>query len=382
MGMTMGMAVKGARFARPLVSAVTVIALLLGVGVGVGRPAWGQMIDLCAYTPPENRLSALTLSGDYRYFDDRTLADTQNVSVGHLTLEGFAWAEGPEWTYNVSGSARVEITAEAITLTTLVDTEGTIQRYLSERLFAFGGVDTAGLPGQPGLTVSALVGAGWGRFRDVTPMAKAIRAVAALVEKGVLEGMPDEATLLKVAEAIGQRRELGLPGVLQAIESALGVPLGVEGVLTLSDVLGMELARFCGWDVSAALGYELLDPTGQNDAVLRLRTNAAFAPDAKTQALLRARWRTPLPWAGEYVFNGTLSLERVLSPIADLGAMYRLSRVRYVDGTTETTHALDATLSLALQANLSVIVKGQAAWGTGFEEPELGLSVGFQYSLF
>lgn len=371
---------RGSKAIRTVALATT--ALLLVFGFSLEPLAWGQGLSICTYTPPENRLSALTLSGDYRYFNDRYLTDEGNVSVGHLTLEGFAWAEGPIWGYNVSGSARVEITSEAITLAALVDTEGVIQRYLSENAFVFGGVDTAGLPGQVGLTVSALGGAGWGRFRDVTPLAKALRVAEALVEQGVLMEMPDEETLLAIAEAIGKERELGLPGVLKEIESTLGAQLDVSAVLALSDILKSELARFCGWDTSLALGYELLDPTGQNDAVLRWRANAAFALDPDTQALLRARWRAPFPWTGAYIFNGSLSLDRVLSPIADLSSTYRFARVRDAAGGAEETHTLDAALSLALQANLSVLLKGQASWGTGFEEVEWGLSVGFQYSLF
>jgi len=45
------------------------------------------------------------------------------------------------------------------------------------------------------------------------------------------------------------------------------------------------------------------------------------------------------------------------------------------------THTLDATLAVQVQANLSAQVKAEFKVGSGFEEPEWDLDMGFQYDL-
>jgi hypothetical protein len=364
------------------IRSAVVLGVIASLTVIWGWTALGQMTSVCGYIPSENRLTALTLSGDYRYFNDRYLDDQGNASVGHLALEGFAWADGPEWSYSVDGSARLEFTEEAVSLGALVESEGNLRRYLNENAFVFGGADTVGLPSQTGLTVSALAGAGWGRFYNVTPMAKALRIAEILQEQGVLGEAPSEEIVLEISQAVAKERELGTAGVLQEIESLLGAPLEVSAVLALSDVLKADMTRFCGWDVSLALGYEIIDPTGQNDAVLRARANYATALGPGGELLLQARWRAPFPLAGASWLNADLSYTRAISPSADLSAAFHYVRVQDEGGFVEQTHSGDLTLTWALQANLNVIVKAQGSWGTGYEEPEWGLDIGFSYDVF
>ena len=362
---------------------VRIAAALLVVFGGLALPAWGQL-SVCDYVAPENRLTALTLSGDYRFFEDRYLNDAENLNIGHLALQGLAWVERPGWSYSLDGSFQAVFQDGEISLGAGVEGDGSARKYLNEKVFAFGGIDTFGLGLAPdsGLTLNVLGGMGVGRFVNVTPLAKALKAAETLVELGTLSEVPSEDVLQQVAEAIGKERELGLPGVLEAMESALGVQLDVAAVLALQDVLRSEVTRFCGWDATAAVGYELVDPTGANNAVLRLRANYATAPDVASQLLARARWQTALPYTGEYLFRATVSYDRVLSPTADLTATYAFSRHHLAGLEAEQTHALELAVSLALQANLSVLLQAQAGWGTGFEEPEWGLSVGFEYDLF
>ncbi len=360
-----------------------VLAVLLFVVGGVATSAWGQFY-VCDYVAPENRLTVLTLSGDYRYFEDRYLNDAENLNVGRLALEGLAWVERPGWSYNLDASVQAVFQDGEIALGAGVEGDGSARKYLTEKVFAFGGIDTFGLGLLPdtGLTLNVLGGLGIGRFVNVTPLAQALQAAEALVELGTLAEVPSEDVLQRVAEAIGRERELGPAGVLEEIEAALGVQLDVAAVLALQDVLRSEATRFCGWDATVAVGYELVDPTGANNAVLRLRANYATALDAASQLLARARWQAALPYTGAYLLRATVSYDRTLSPTADLTATYAYSRLNLPELEAEQTHALNVGVSLALQANLSVLLQAQAGWGTGFEEPEWGFSVGFEYDLF
>jgi len=348
----------------------------------VGGTAWGQALPLCDYTPPQNRLAALILSGDYRYFNDRLLSDQGNVNAGQLTLRGFSWSEGPQWSYSIDGSAGVEFSPQGVTWSALLASEGDLRRYLEGELFVFGGADTMGLPGSSDLTISGLAGAGWGRFRNVTPLAKALQAAKVLLDQGVLSEAPSEETLQNLAELIGRERELGLAEVLKGIEELLGETLDVAAVLALQEVLTADIARFCGWDVSLALGYEILDPTGRNDALLLARARYAAAVGPKAELLTAARWRAPLPLTGVYTFSASLDYHRQLTPKIDSDFAYRYLRSQDAAGFLNEIHALELTLGFQVQFNLSATMSGKISRGSGFEETEWGFELGFQYDIF
>jgi len=362
-----------------------ILGVVLLFAIGLGGSSLGQAISICDYVPPVNRFAALTISGDYRYFNDRYFDNLENVELGHLTLQGLAWAEGPGWSYSVGGAASLKASPLGVTLDPTLDSEGSLRRYVDDELFIFGGADTVGLPAQAGLTVNLLGGAGWGRFKDVTPLAKALRVVDVLLELGVLAEAPPQETYLSLAEAIGKEPEIGLSGVLKEIETVIGAELGMEAVLALEEVLVAELTRFCGWEVRAAVGYELIDPVGPREALLAVGADYALALGPRAEILAGADLRAPFPQVGAYSFQASLIYQRLLSPTADLNTVYRYIRVRDAGGVVEESHALDLTLGLQIRVDLNAFIKGHLGWGTpgfGFEEAEWGIDLGFEYDLF
>ncbi len=355
-----------------------VFALMVVLGVGVMTHA--QMTaSLCEYTPPQNQLQSLTLSGDYRYFEDRYLNDRGNASIGHLAVQGIMWAEGPEWSYTLSGSARLEL-APQIALSTTLMSEGSLRRYLDENIFLFGGVDTASTPFQEGFTVRALGGIGAGRFRDVTPLAKAMQISQALQEAKILTQPLSDSELKAVADVIARQPELGIVGVLEGIEQQLGKPLGAAGVVAIQDIVQSRESRFCGWDATLALGYTVISPMGETNALARVAANFATPPDALSQVLAQARLYIPLPFTDNTWLTVSASYARLLTPTTNLNVVYSYNWARQA-GQENQAHGLDATLRFFVSPSLSVLVKGQASLATGYEEPEWGISVGFEYSV-
>lgn len=358
--------------------ALGTLALVIVLGAGVMTHA--QMTPLlCEYTPPQNQLQSLTLSGDYRYFEDRYLDDRGNASIGHIALQGIMWAEGPEWSYNLSGSARLELAPQIALNTTLVS-EGSLRRYLDENLFLFGGVDTASTPFQEGFTVRALGGIGAGRFRDVTPLAKAMQISQALQEAQILAQPLSDSELKAVADVIARQPELGVIGVLEGIEQQLGKPLGVKGVIAIQDIVQSRESHFCGWDATVALGYTVISPTGETNALARVAANFATPPDAVSQVLAQARLYIPLPFTDNMWLTVSASYARLLMPTANLNIAYSYNWARQA-GQESQAHSLDTTLRLIVSPSWSTVVRGQASLATGYEEPEWGISVGFEYSL-
>lgn len=353
-------------------------ALIVVLGIGVMTQA--QMSpSLCEYTPPQNRLQSLTLSGDYRYFEDRYLDDRGNASIGHIALQGIMWAEGPEWSYNLTGSVRLDI-AHQLALSTTLMSEGSLRRYLDENLFLFGGVDTASAPFQEGFTVRALGGIGAGRFQDVTPLAKAMQVSQALQEAQILTQPLSESELKAVADVIARQPELGVIGVLEGIEQQLGKPLGVKGVLAIQNIVLSRESHFCGWDATAAVGYTVISPIGETNALARVAANFATPPDAVSQVLAQARLYIPLPFTDNMWLTVSASYARLLMPIASLNITYSYNWARQA-GQESQAHNLDATLRLIVSPSWSTVIKGQASLATGYEEPEWSFSIGFEYSL-
>lgn len=369
-----------------------VVSVLLLVMVARGVIGLGQGISLCDYTPPRNELATLTLSGEYHRFEDRSLDDQANVNAGNLTLNGFAFSEGPPWGYNVRGSATLRLAPTGLSLASTLRSDAQVRRYLVQEslpqdAFLFGGVDTAGVPGLQALSVNVFAGAGLGRFRNVTPMAKALRAAEALQAEGVLVEMPSPETLNELAQLIGRQRELGLPGVLQEIETTLDVSLNVAAVLALQDVLRAEMSRFCGWDISAGVGYELLDPEGKHDALVQANANYAVVLDPNGHILIGTSAHAPWSFmeTGEYEVEASLDYHRILSPTADVTTTYVFTQQRDAAGILTREHLIDLVLRTRVQEDLSLTLKGHLGLGSpsaGFEEPEWGFDLGFEYTLF
>ncbi len=356
------------------VLSVIAISLVISSGVALAQ------VNICDYTPPRNELFALSLSGDYRYFNDKYLDNRDNVSVGHLAVQWVSWLAEPEWGYRLEGSARLEL-GQAIQFDISIASSAELRRYLDENLFLFGGLASTGVPGQANLAVTLLAGAGWGRFRDVTPMAKALKVSEALHQEKILTQPLSQDQLNQIAQIIGRRAELGLTAVLEELEKALGTTLGVRGVLVLQSVLSDESRRFCGFDLTASAGYEVFDPTGTNSAVIQIASNLARALDADSGFLANALWQADLPFTGYARLTASASYNRVLSPTATMTALYSFSGTQQPTAMTQL-HTLTVNFSVRVSSALSVLARTETSWGTGFEEPSWGLSLGFQYTLY
>jgi hypothetical protein len=107
----------------------TVLSVLVVSFVVSGGLALAQGVNICDYTPPRNELFAISLSGDYRYFDDSYLDDRGNVSVGHLAVQGVSWLAEPELGYRLEGTARLEL-GQAIRFDISVASTAELRRYL------------------------------------------------------------------------------------------------------------------------------------------------------------------------------------------------------------------------------------------------------------
>jgi len=358
---------------------IPILIALMAVGTGISIDA--QPVSICDYNPPTNQLTQLTLSGEYNQFEDRYLDDRNNVNSGNVMLDGLAWSQQDNWSYNLNGQADLRISPEGVELASALSSDGQARYFIQGDSFAFGGVTTSGLPGS-GITVSGLAGAGFGQFRNVSPMAKAIRIAQTLRAQDVLDELPSEETMNELAQVVGSTRSMNTAEMLREIEGLFETSFDVDAVLALQGVINADLTRFCGWNATAGLGYPLVNPDDEDNPFVRARANYALPLDPEGRMLVRAEGRAPLPFEGGYNVNASADYYRTLSPTSTLTTTYQYSLVQKATGDSYTTHTVNLTLSGQVRPALSVTGNAQGSVGDRYEEPEWGFNLGFEYRVF
>ncbi|HEU67683.1 MAG TPA: hypothetical protein ENN53_00380 [Candidatus Acetothermia bacterium] len=313
------------------------IVFLVGVVVGSALSGAGA-IGLCDYKPPLTDLTSAWLSGTYRYFDAPTTPGV-DVNAGRATANFSRLYDSPGFGYTLSGLGELGFADLALASAT-ASGSGTLRYYFveGEPVFGFAGLNAGHVLGQPKPALTVSVGGGYGRFADVTPLAKAMRIQTILLGRGqITEALPD-ATLLAVAAEIGRAIEYAetedlVAAVVGLIENAAGTSLDPRTVLAVEDeVLATGAERYCGWAIQAGLGYELADPYGgPQDVVVTVSTDAAYAPGPDAQLLLRAVAEGPFDLVNQHTLTANLSYEQGLSATSSLQGSVAYRRVKPLD---------------------------------------------------
>ncbi|MGC9529012.1 MAG: hypothetical protein ACP5G2_00060 [Candidatus Bipolaricaulaceae bacterium] len=325
-------------------------------------PAGAQSISLCDYVSPETNLSDLGLSLSYRYFDDRSTAEVDE-SGGRLGLAFSQLYDSPDFGFTLDGSAEV-LLAGLSPAGGLADGAGTFRLYLLQDapVFGFGGLEALVGTGRPQPGINLRAGVGYGRFSDVTPMAKALTIDAELRKAGAISEPLGGETLMSIAQEIGRSIEYAsveelAAEVVSLIQTATGVTLTPRQVLMVEDViLAVGDERRCGLAIEGGLGYQLMDPYGEpQDLLLTVSADAAFAPDPESQLLLRASFSSPFRIMEENVLSLRASYDRTLSETSTLLATYSLQRIKPLGGGAGISHAARITVNFTVgNANTGV----------------------------
>jgi hypothetical protein len=331
---------------------------LVGLGLVMGGClALGADVLLCDYHAPQTDLLDANLSFSYRYYDDPTTTAV-DVNSGWLKLNYQRIGDAPEVGYSLSGLATVYLEDLAPTGGT-GSASATMRYYVSDEipLFAFGGLESSVATGQPNPALEVRAGAGYGRFSDVTPLAKAFTIQRELLALGTLRAELSDEALLSIAAEIGKRVEYerieDLVGVIEAqIETDAGVILNARALLAVEEaILEQGDERNCGWAVQAGLGYEVVDALGEpRNVLLTASADAAFARSIGSQWVLRASVSGPFDLLNRHSLTATASGEMVLSADATILADFSLQRTKPM--------GRDATHSIACAGSLSFDVGG------------------------
>lgn len=344
-----------------------------------------QAVDLCAYQPPRTSITSLWLSGTYRYFDSAATPEV-DVNAGRLTLTLTRFFDTPGFGYSVNALGDLALSGFSVAGFS-AQASHTMRLYFSpdEPFFGFGGVDVGYAFGQPtaGLRISA--GLGYGRFRDVTPMAQAVRINRLLLERKLLsQSLPDD-VLLAIAQEIGRKEAYAeekewVAAVIKLIEGAANVQLDARTVLLVEEeILHPVVARSCGWAVEAGLTYEVLDPFGgPRDFGLTISANFAYAVSPESQILFHAVATGPFNIINEHTINASLSYEQIFSPTSSLRGNIGFIRVKPSEADPQDTITATVQLSFVL-AGANVGVSASLTRGPG--DPGWSVDLSLTFSL-
>ena len=239
----------------------------------------------------------------------------------------------------------------------------------------------------------ATIGLGYGRVVNVTPMARAIRVIQALRNKGTLRSDPADSVYQAVAEIIAKENQYrsrhGIRDYNQYwigdMEKALGASLGAPGTIRAYDVLTQERisTRKHGWLVRAGIGAVLSDYDGETGKpAVEVGAEYHRPLSNQTQFSNEAIFTTTLKDDSKsYIFNNTMSLTHELTDVIDWENKWLLSYNKLDDAGSTTANTFTSAFNYELTNQLDFNITAKAAKTTGEEDINKRLTMGIKYRL-
>ncbi len=359
-------------FALVLVASVVSLSLL-------GQPA---TFSVCSYDPPESRLTNLEVAGSFSWYDGPYADDRERAIAANLLGDFTGLISSASFARTLDGHAEVRGTAAgwAAALTG----SGTVRSFVDDDLFI---VAALGLDGSTRSTLELDLtgGIGSGRFRDVTPLARAIRIQDALLDlKELLAPIGGDA-LLDLAQILGEvgpaddERMIRLVERLVETELLSDDELAVRGLLAVEEILeATDDARYCGRDVQARIGATArLLPSFNLSGTGVLLARYAAVPDPVSQFESTLLTRIRLADPNQMTVEANLSYARLLPDGWTAHADYRLGIDRMWTDPTETvfSHAANASLTTQLFGSVGLRFSCDFEYRTGDEEITVNLTI-------
>jgi len=320
----------------------------------------GSAISLCDYRSPETSLTEMGITMNYRYFDDGRTANV-DVNSGRIELDLSRLYDSPSLGSTLTGLAKLSLT-DFVPTDLLAQGSGSIRYYFDEQgpWYGFGGAEGSASLAALGLDVH--IGGGYGRFTDVTPVAKAVFIGEMLTELGALDGPLSDELVMSIARTIGRAIEFEttrdlVEAIEGDVEAEAGASLGAQELLWIEQIVQRPGdTRKCGWTVQGGLGYEVIDSEGgEHDVLLALGADAAWPITARDQMVLHAGISGPVTPAGQSTLNVSAAYDRELSEDVTMGLRFAWQRIDPEASAVTSTWSVSSTLSYGLERGDVVI---------------------------
>jgi hypothetical protein len=357
--------------------------------VGLAVPFAGASQSPCDFTPAESHYAHLNVQSSYQWFEDQFSPPHTSASTGSLLVDSSEIYDSVASGYELDGNSRIAFSPTGLDLS--LTGSGNLKNYLQEDTFGIGALSLR-LTLSEGFEGELTGGIGTGRFRDVTPLAKAIRIQNQFLDEGILVGPMADDLLQAVAQAIGavgpssSERLATLERQVEATGLVQGGTLGAHALTEIEDILAStEEARLCGWDVQARAGIAVsVVPELTLSEAIALSWNYAVVPDPVSQWQASANWVSGLRFFDRYAFTASVSYGRRFGDIWRIRASYDFSRDLLWNSAHTTPfdhHLASATLISQLSAQLSLTASFELEFETGYDQPTKTLTLHLSYDV-
>ncbi|MDD5220339.1 MAG: hypothetical protein PHV11_07225 [Candidatus Bipolaricaulis sp.] len=346
-------------------------------------------LSVCDYEPPESRISDLTVQGTFNWYDDPYADDRNNAMSASFAADYEGLYSSLAFARALNAHTEVHGAADGWTLA--LSGAGSLRAFLSGDVFGVGVINLdASAPGSLGIDLTG--GVGTGRFRDVTPLARAIRIQNDLLDLGELLAPLTDGVLLDVAQILGEdgptdsEKLVGVAERLVASGLVLGNEIGIHGLLAIEEVLQSgDETRLCGSDVQARLGASaILYPEFSLAATGILLVRFAAVPDPVSQLDSSAEAKFRLARPEEMTLAAGLSYARRLPDGWTARASVRLTidRMWTKPDSAFVSYAASGNLTTKLFGSVGLSLVAGAQYTTGDEEMSLSLALNLEADLF
>jgi hypothetical protein len=351
-------------------------------GVFVGACPAGAVLTPCDYAPVESSSLDLSIQGNGQWYNDPFIDNRNNVL--YLTLSGdlSRFYQSSIFGYEVTSTGSLAWSPGHSDAA--LDASGNAKYYLGDLPFAVGVAD-ASFASSAVPSLDLTIGFGYGRFRDVTPLAQAIRIQNDLLDYGFLLAPVEDDVLLQLAGVLADTsltpsdQLVRVEEILTATNLLSEGGLGARGLLRVDQLISSPGdPRLCGWDVQARVGvtFARLEPV--RDALV-LSADYAIVPDPVSQWRFSAQLTTGVSTLSEYEFETNVTYLRRLGDQWRLRSGYDFTRQDPGTGSATDHHRLWGSLLVQLTNRLHLRIDAEIRYGTGDEEmtETLGINVEF-----
>jgi hypothetical protein len=347
-----------------------------------------SVVSVCDYDPPESHVLGLTIQGSFNWYDGPYLDDRSRTVAGTLLADFSRLDISSQFGQQID--ARGEVRGTNVGWTANLDTTGSLTLPLQNDLF---GVAAVGVRADTTQSVELDLtgGVGSGAFRDVTPMANAIRIQNSLLDLGQLLAPLPSDTLLKLAQILG---EVGpsdddkLASTVNLLVSTQLVPdseLSVRGLLVVRSILeSNDAARLCGSDVQARIGASaVFAPAITVSATGLLLARYAAVPNPVTQWNADAQLRFRIAQPEQMSVEGNITYLREFPDGWTARAEYRATYDHFWSMREDISLSHDASASLTTKVfgTIGLSLVGDLRYRTGDEEWTISLAVHLEADL-
>lgn len=323
-------------------------------------------IPLCDYRSPRTDFTSLGMSFSYQYHNDPYGLAERDVSAGRFQANYKRLFDSPEFGFKLA--AKGDMTISLLGLSSfLVTADGSFRYYLVSEmpLFAFAGLNGKTASSYQTIGVSATLGVGYGRFTDVTPLAKAVMIDAYLVEHERITGHLPTADLKSIAYEIESNTTYATPTDLlvalgQLIEGTGLVKDGTLNALDISEIghiaQDSRYVRYCGGDAELGLSYEAINPEGNANALLAtVSFDYASTTTPQAQFLVQGSVSGSYDFLRTYRLDVTVGYEHRITDLLTFSSSYSFARDSFnAEPTDRHNLSLDVVLSPFPGASVSL----------------------------